>query len=479
MSASRDNVAKDGWAMAKLFALGAYFYQAALAFGLLIVVARILPAHDYAGYSIFVATSQFTAISFFEWIRFACSRFYPGQTADSEAAQRATMTVEAGAAALAGALAGLVAALLGLPLELALMGVGVAVLQGGTDLHLTLVRFRRQFRMFSWLQGLRASLLATGTIGGALLLPSLTGAALGLLGAYAIYAAIGTVATQREQLPRGQWDAALAREHLSYGSVSAGASMLGLLAPLGLRLILANTLGAQAAAGALLAVDLLQRPFVLMVSALQAVQYPDVVSAHDAPDRQGLRRHLGQYYALLVTLCVLTGAGILAILVPVTELAVAPDLRTGFFEVAPLLVLLFLLRSLTQNMSTTPAHLRKNLMQMLVLALIDCLGLTLLAGLGALLPGAGGLLVIAGAAAGTVIAGLVGLKILLSLPFEIFGQPMLVAALALVPPLLLLAWPVGGSVVTTLGSIGSVGVLSLAALYALYRVMRPRDGSLA
>ena len=70
--------------MAKIAALGAYVYQALLAFGLLIAVSNLLPARDYVAYSLFVSIAQFADIASFQWIRSACSRFYPGPDGESE-----------------------------------------------------------------------------------------------------------------------------------------------------------------------------------------------------------------------------------------------------------------------------------------------------------------------------------------------------------------------------------------------------------
>ena len=59
--------------MAKIVALAAYFYQAAVAFGLLIVVAHWLAPADYAAYSLFISISQFAAIFCFEWKYSMCA----------------------------------------------------------------------------------------------------------------------------------------------------------------------------------------------------------------------------------------------------------------------------------------------------------------------------------------------------------------------------------------------------------------------
>lgn len=81
--------------MAKIIALGAYFYQAVIAFGLLIIVAHWLTPADYASYSLFISICQFAAIAAFEWVRFACTRFYPGPDRESEAAERRAILTEA------------------------------------------------------------------------------------------------------------------------------------------------------------------------------------------------------------------------------------------------------------------------------------------------------------------------------------------------------------------------------------------------
>jgi hypothetical protein len=50
---------------------------------------------DHAAFSLFISITQFGAIAGFDWIRLACSRFHPGQSAESEAAKRRAIGVEA------------------------------------------------------------------------------------------------------------------------------------------------------------------------------------------------------------------------------------------------------------------------------------------------------------------------------------------------------------------------------------------------
>ena len=457
--------------MAKILALSAYFYQAMLAFGLLIAVARILAPADYATYSVLLAATQFGAIAAFEWLRFACSRFYPGLTEESEQVQRKTMTFEAVICAAICFAAGLATVPFGAPLDMALLGGAIAVFQGVTDLHLTIVRFGKRFAVFSRLQGLRASLLAVGTITGAFFGHGVLGALGGALGAYFLYAAIATFLDRRAYTPGGRWSEAIAREHLVYGGVSAGVSVLALLSPLGLKLILTSTLGTATSAGVLLALDLLQRPFVLIVSALQAIQYPDVVAAFDRKDPT-LPRHLGQFYALMVTLSLIAAAGLFVVLRPIAEIAVSPAMREQFLITAPLVAVFSMLRALTQNISTTPAHLELNLRDLTLLALADCVSFNVLAFGASFVFGPASLPIIAGATLGALLAGLFGLKIATSLPFQLPWPPVLIGALAAVVPVGLFFVPSGNAIVGAMLSGVSSGMICLAALLALFFAMR-------
>lgn len=282
--------------MGQIAALGAYVYQAVLALGLLLLVSRILPAQDFTHYSLFVTISQFGSIAAFEWLRFSCSRFYPGT---DEAAQRSVILyafmVCAALCLLAG---GGVFAFGATSIGIAVGGALVAVFQGGSELHLTMLRFRQDFRLFSVLQAARASALAIGTVCGTLLAPTLAGAVSGMLAAYLAYAMLARLlgGPLAEGLQRPQ--RRLLVKHLTYGGVSAGASVAGILAPLGLKAFLTAVIGAQGAAGALLALDLLQRPFVMVVSALHAIRYPELVASFDRePASPAFREQLGGYYA--------------------------------------------------------------------------------------------------------------------------------------------------------------------------------------
>ncbi len=422
--------------MAKIVALAAYFYQAAVAFGLLVIVAHWLAPADYSAYSLFISISQFVAIFCFEWIRFACSRFYPGLPG-SEAAERAALKREFAACALLCIAAAAVAIPFGVPWPVALVGSLVAIFQGASDLHLTMLRFRQEFRSFSRLQGSRATILALGTLGGALVAPTFFFTIGGLLAGYGVYTLLAVALTRGSRADGAQFDAALLRKHFVYGSVAAGASVVGLLAPLGLKSILTAALGAGGAAGALLALDLLQRPFVLIVSALQAIQYPDVVSLFDRDgETSALRARLGAYYSLLTGFTLMTAAGIFALLQPVGLFVITPALRAGFLDAAPFVVGLSVCRALTLNMLPTPAHLRHRLRSIFLLSAVDCLLLNGCALAAGALIGPASASLMAGAMAGALLAMLYGVRVLMTLPFDFVWQPVALAALGLAIPVL-------------------------------------------
>lgn len=465
--------------MAKIIALGAYFYQALIAFGLLIIVAHWLAPADYAAYSLFISLSQFGAIAAFEWVRFSCMRFYPGPSAESEAAERRTIAAEAAACALFCLVAAAVSLAFGVSPLVALVGGLVAVAQGGSDLHLTMLRFRQDFRAFSVLQGSRATILAVGTLLGAVVSPTFLSTVMGLLAGYALYALFAALLSRRSgPRPSASLDMARVRKHLVYGSVSAGAASASMFAPLALKAIFTSVLGPGGAAGALLALDLLQRPFVLIVSALQAIQYPEIVAAHDkGGETPVLRRQLGQYYALLTSFALMMAAGIFAVLMPATWLVISPDLQAGFLATAPFVIILSLARVLTQIMLPTPLHLKQRLTSIFALAAIDCALLNLLALSSGFLLAPTDAIMMAGGALGAIFASLIGLRLMATLAFDFTWPPVFLAAAGLAVTIVAFALSYQSAYVATAAGIVIGGACCLLALNRLRLGMRASNAT--
>ncbi len=422
--------------MVKIAALGAYIYQSVLALGLLIAVSHLLTAPNYVAYSLFISIVQFADIVCFQWLRSACSRFYPGPDEESEQAQRGVIIAEFMASAALCLLGVIAATLFDVPLWLGLTGAAAAILQGGGELHLTMLRFRQEFRLFSCLQIARATIQAATTLAGAALGGDLKHVVAGILIGNFVYCVLACVLSRNILSWSHIRSGKLVKHHLVYGGASAGASVAGVLAPLGLKTIFLSGLGPAGAAGPLLALDLLQRPFGMIITSLQAVRYPELVARFDCEgSSQEVQLELGRYYALLTGAALLGAAGLIALLGAATATVVPPALQATFAQTAPLIMLVALLRALTQTLLSTPAHLQRRLPAIVGLAGLDCI-LTCAGALvaAALYPGAG-VAIAAGTAGGAAAAAVFGVFMLRRQPFVMPWWPVLTSAAALI-----LAW---------------------------------------
>lgn len=421
--------------MAKIAALGAYFYQSLLAFGLLIVVSNLLPAADYAAYSLFVSIVQFADIVCFQWIRAAASRFYPGPSETGEKAERGVIVTELAGSAGICLLAAFLAPFLGASIGLGLVGAIAAILQGAGELHLTMLRFRQEFRLFSWLQGARATIIALATVAGAAIRPDLAHVLAGVLAGNLVYCLVAWARSRRVMPLSAGWSAAIARRNLVYGGISAGAGVATLLVPLGLKSVLLGSLG-PAAAGPMLALDLLQRPFIMVTSSLQAIRFPELVAQFDRKGDPGaIQAELGRYYALLLGLSLIAAAGIVAVLGLATQIVIPPALRESFLRTAPFVMLMAMLRAFVQTVLPTPAHLQRRLPVILGLATLDCLLTCAGAFAAAWLTDGNDAAILAGAAAGAAATTAAGLVMLRWRSFAMPWRPVTLPAGAL-----LLAW---------------------------------------
>lgn len=455
--------------MAKIAALGAYLYQSVLALGLLIVVSNLLPASDYAAYSLFISIAQFADVAFFQWIRAACSRFYPGPDDRSELIERGVIVAElAGSAALC-LLAALIAPLVGAPVWLGLIGAVVAILLGAGELHLTMLRFRQEFRLFSWLQGARATILALTTIAGALIHADFGHVLAGILAGNLIYCAVAW-ARARHILPAfACWHTDIVTRNLVYGGVSAAAGVANLLTPLGLKAILLSALG-PAAAGPMLALDLLQRPFVMIVSSLQAIRYPELVALFDRKgDSEMLRTELGRYYAILAGLSLLGAAGVIALLGFANWVVIPAGLQVSFLRTAPFVLLLALLRALIGTLLPTQAHLQRHLTAIIGLATLDCILTCAGALLAAAFLGGADTPIAAGAAGGAAIAMAIGLLMLRGQPFVMPWAPVTLSGAALLLSWLSASWFAGDLLPSTGVALAATIAVGAYPLFTLVR----------
>lgn len=455
--------------MAKIAALGAYFYQSLLAFGLLIAVSNLLPASDFAAYSLFISIVQFAEIACFQWIRAASSRFYPGPDDASERTERSVIMAElAGSAGLC-LLGAFLAPLFGAPVWLGLLGAISALLQGAGETHLTMLRFRQEFRLFSQLQGARATILAVATIASAAISPDFAHVVAGFLVGNVIYSILAWVRSRRIMPISVHWQASIVKRNLVYGGTTAGAGVATLLMPLALKTVLLSSLG-NAAAGPMLALDLLQRPFIMITSSLQAIRYPELVALFDRKgDPRAMQEELGRYYALLVGLSLIGAASVIAVLGLATQIVIPVGLREAFLRTAPLVMLMAMLRAIAQTVLPTPAHLQRRLPIIVGLAALDCV-LTCAGALTAAWVFAGtDTAIVAGAAAGAAAALVLGWFLLRRGSFALPWPPIVLAGAALALSWLCTIWFAGNLMLATGAALASALALSAYPLLVLVR----------
>jgi hypothetical protein len=286
-------------------------------------------------------------------------------------------------AASAGALATVAALALGAPPLTVIMSAILALGQGLTDLHLTMIRFRRRLSVFSRLQTLRSTLLLTGGVAGALIGGDAAGVLIGLCLAHAVTFAVA--ARGDEMLRVAPWRSpsmALFQEHLRYGVPAAGASALHLGTVLAARYAITFLAPGAGGTGALLAFDVLQRPFSVVTTAFHAILYPPVVAAYDRGGFGHAKRSLTQLYGVELV-CVLGLAIVLALVLQTPSVAalLAPDdLGPGFTAVVPWAAALFATRAALVNLAPLTFHLARRTSTILLVAIGDAatFGLALL-----------------------------------------------------------------------------------------------------
>lgn len=369
---------------ARLAALSAYGYQAVAALGLILVVSRLLPPAEYATYSLVMATAQLAALGAFDWVRFAATRFYPGVGEDAERREKATLAASFLSMAGLGFLAALICLALGVRADITIGGATIAAAQGGTDLQLTMARCRGGFSLFARTQLVRATLLSVGGIGGALLTGTALGAMMGVIGGYVL--TIGFVALTDRMLLQTDLKSASPlslRSYARYGFPAAGASVVHLGSTVALRYAVSAFASPVLVPGMLLAIDLVQRPFALAVTALNDVIYPSVVAAHDRGDTRAERTALQALYGLelggilVLSLMLIGFSGI------ISEYAAGASLRSAFHAALPLTAVLMGLRITLTAVAATPFHLATRSRALAAIAATDFLttsGALLIAG---------------------------------------------------------------------------------------------------
>lgn len=342
----------------KILAMSAYAVQAFATLGLVFVVSRLLPGGEYGRYSLIVASAQSIAVLAFEWVRLAASRFC-ANLGNEDSRQRKD-TIQAafmGSALILSVLALLSAISTILPAEEVLLGWAIALLIGLTDLLLVFLRVQGSFNEFAILQMVRAFTLLTCSIVGAYFGQSAYHALIGLTSGYALSLVVYIVVAPqwwRWRLKNVQMP--LFKQMAVYGLSVAAASNIHLQVPLFIRWVGKAFLPADGFAGLSLAMDILQKPFALVTSAVGGVLTPGVIVEFEQ-GKDPRAPKLKQIYEAQLWCVLLLLGGAVAFLPDLADLVIKPHLRNWVVQFGPPIAMIFAVHTLIQTTISIPGHL--------------------------------------------------------------------------------------------------------------------------
>lgn len=394
--------------MVRLLALGSYVYQSATAIALIFAISHILSPADYTAFSLALASSQLLCVLMFEWLQLAGVRFLAPATGSEAARLRSSLLSAAGLSALALVLLGSALSLsASLPLELTALGLALAAAQGITDLHFMMIRVSGRLGAAAMLLIGRATLLLAGAIAGAMVFGHATATLAGLVAGQIISLLLGSLSDRAllQWRPRSTARADLAG-FCRYGMLAAGASVLHLAVPVMIRFIVVGRLGAagpSAAAGFSMALDLLQRPFTVLVSAIHTVNYPDVVVRFDRGSDRDARQTTARLFDFIICTTAIMLGGLIGFLPDVARLFVPREILASFLSAAPAAAAFYFLHLHLQGTLAILPHLRKSALRLVVVAACQLLAVLVCAGLAAAAGIAPPGIVVAAAAATAIV----------------------------------------------------------------------------
>lgn len=355
----------------KIFALLAYVIQAVSTLGVVFTVSYFLDAVSYGRYSLVVATSQTVSVLASEWIRLGALRFCSADAADMRQRVGTIQTVFLGVCAALGAAVLALGLLDILPLTDALLGLTVAVLMSATDLQLVFLRVRGSFNGFARLQSARAIILLTSATLGAVSTHSQTGALAGLSLGYLVSMAMFVRADPSWwRFDITAFSPAFLKQLAQYGMAAAGASMIHSLVPMGMRWTGQATMGAADFAGFSLAIDLLQKPFALVTTAIGGILSPGVIKEYEERLKPRLPK-LKQLYEVQFWAVIVLAGGALAFIPELAHWVVKDAMSAGFASVAPAVTLAFAAHIVVQTIMATPGHLLKSGQGLILNAVVE------------------------------------------------------------------------------------------------------------
>nr|WP_029587070.1 hypothetical protein [Bradyrhizobium sp. URHD0069] len=357
--------------MIRFFAIVSYIYQSAAAIVLIFAISHILPSADYTSFSLALASSQLLCVFMFEWLQLAGLRFLAAAKGDDAARLRWSLFA-------AGLLSALVLISVGSAASLAstfapnvvVLGLAVAVLQGITDMYFMVVRLSDRLGTAALLLILRASLLLVGAVSGAGLYGTTEATLFGIAAGHATAFVAGLIAhrTPLRRVPRrtmlADWT-----NFCRYGMLAASASVIHLSVPVMIRFIVISRLGvAEAGAGFSMALDLLQRPFWVLIAAIHTVNYPEVVGRFEHGTNGEAKQSTARLFDFVICATVVMLGGLIGFLPDAGRIFVPHEILASFLAVAPTVAIFYFLHTHLQATLAIIPHLQKSATRLVVVA---------------------------------------------------------------------------------------------------------------
>ena len=359
--------------MIRLLALSGFVYQSAAAIVLIFALSHILPPSEYIIFSLALASSQLLCVFMFEWLQLAGVRFLAAARGEDAVRLRSSLAAASLLSAVVLVSVGSVASLAStLAPEIVALGLGLAVLQGLADLQFMVIRVSDRLGTAALLLILRASLLLTGAIAGALFRGTSTATLFGIVSAQAAALAIGWIChpTSLQRVPYGALQTDFAN-FSRYGMLAAGASVIHLSVPVTIRFIIVSGLaaaGPAATAGFSMAFDLLQRPFAVLVAAIHAVNYPEVVVQFEHGTNHESRQATARLFDFILCATIVMLGGLVGFLPDAGHFFVPADVLAGFLGAGPMAAAFYFLHTHLQSTLAVIPHLKKTAIRLVVVA---------------------------------------------------------------------------------------------------------------
>lgn len=342
----------------KILAMGAYGVQAVATLALVFAVSHLLTGGEYGHYSLIVASAQSAAVLAFEWVRLAASRFCANLGADDMRSRKDTVQASFLMAACAIAALAVGAVAVGvLSVSETLVGLAITLLIGITDLLLVFLRVQGSFNQFAILQMVRAFSLLAGSVAGAFWWQTAQGALLGLCAGYAFTLLVYVLAAPTWwKWSARNFEPTLFRSLAVYGVSVAAASNIHLQVPLLIRWLGKAFLPEAGFAGLSLAMDILQKPFALVTSAIGGVLTPGVIVEFEEAKNPHAPK-LRQLYEIQLWCVVLMLGFAIALLPDLCALLIKAELRDWVVHFGVPVALVFAGHTLLQTTISIPGHL--------------------------------------------------------------------------------------------------------------------------